>query len=67
MMKFENVKDISQRGGGSVDLRGKVFTIIRDSSSDCYINRDQPTLNIQPKISLSDYYSSHTNMKSSWM
>ncbi|MFX0136757.1 MAG: hypothetical protein ACFFDN_24180, partial [Candidatus Hodarchaeota archaeon] len=41
---------------------GKIFSTITASSQNHYINRDNPGLNVQPKIGLQNYYISHASM-----
>jgi hypothetical protein len=46
----------------SINRTGKVFENITRISKDCYINRDFPSLNNQPKVNLLDYNISYAKM-----
>ncbi len=46
----------------AVNRTGKIFTNVTSISSDCYINREQPNLNIQPSVYIPNYNLSHAKM-----
>lgn len=46
----------------AVNRTGKDFLNITELSDDCYINRDQPSLNEQPRIFIPNYNLSHAEM-----
>ncbi|MFX1496641.1 MAG: hypothetical protein ACFFBH_03855 [Promethearchaeota archaeon] len=46
----------------AVNRTGKVFSNIKQTSSDCHIYRTNPSLNIQPKVNIPDYNISYAKM-----
>ncbi|MFX1324618.1 MAG: hypothetical protein ACFE8N_06665, partial [Promethearchaeota archaeon] len=46
----------------SINRTGKVFTNITRINKNCYINREQAGLNIQPEVYIPDYNISHAKM-----
>ncbi|MFX1588095.1 MAG: hypothetical protein ACFFC1_08070, partial [Promethearchaeota archaeon] len=54
----ESHKIVSQ----AVNRTGKVFSNIIQNSSDCFINRENPNQNIQPKAYIPDYNISYAEM-----
>jgi hypothetical protein len=44
------------------DRTGKEFTTLSRSSTNCHINRDQPSLNVQPNLFLPNHYLFHADM-----
>ncbi|MFX1309279.1 MAG: hypothetical protein ACFE8C_06225 [Promethearchaeota archaeon] len=46
----------------AVNRTGKVFSNITELSEDCYINREQPSLNEQPSIYIPNYNISYADM-----
>jgi len=46
----------------AVNRTGKVFSNITQTSSDCYIYRRTPSLNVQPKVYIPGYNISHVKM-----
>lgn len=46
----------------AVNRTGKIFSSITQTSSDCYIYRANPSLNVQPKIYIPDYNISYAKM-----
>jgi hypothetical protein len=69
----ENI-DVKTKDGSSVlnleisstnpqnEQEGKIYSEITSISSDCYINRYQPSLNSQPNLYIPNYILSHANM-----
>ncbi len=46
----------------AVNRTGKVFTNITGISPNCYINQEQPNLNVQPSVYIPNYNLSHAKM-----
>ncbi|MFX0080927.1 MAG: hypothetical protein ACFE94_04165 [Candidatus Hodarchaeota archaeon] len=46
----------------AINRTGKIFSNITSISKYCYINRDQPGLNVQPSIYIPNYNISHAKM-----
>jgi len=46
----------------AVNRTGKVFTNVTSISPNCYINREQPNLNVQPSIYIPNYNLSYAKM-----
>ncbi|MFX1388169.1 MAG: hypothetical protein ACFE9M_13205, partial [Promethearchaeota archaeon] len=61
---FEDSKDPKspQLASNGFTQEGKIFSSKAFPSSNCYINRDNPNMNIQPSIYVPDYYISSASM-----
>jgi hypothetical protein len=46
----------------AINRTGKIFSNITGVNNDCYVNREQPGLNIQPEIYIPNYNISHAKM-----
>ena len=60
----ENQKDFtdSLKNSNGIDRSGKVFTTTDSISQNLYINREQSSLNIQPRVFIPNYYLSRATM-----
>ncbi len=60
--KFNPMYLTNDLNSQAVNRTGKIFTNITSISSDCYVNREQPNLNVQPSAYIPNYNLSHAKM-----
>lgn len=60
--KFNPMYLTNDLNSQAVNRTGKIFTNITSISSNCYVNREQPNLNIQPSVYIPNYNLSHAKM-----
>jgi len=54
--------DTRLKTANSNDDDVKIFSVLSATTQDCYINRDEPGLNVQPQITLQNYFLSYGRM-----
>ncbi len=60
--KFNPIYLTNDLNSQAVNRTGKLFTDITSISSNCYVNREQPNLNVQPSVYIPNYNLSHAKM-----
>jgi len=60
--KFNPIYSTNDLNSQAVNRTGKIFTNVTSISSNCYVNREQSNLNIQPSVYIPNYNLSHAKM-----